>query len=729
MKRVLAVIIAAAVAAGATARAASARPAEGAVTSLTVAPVSGKAELVIGVSGGVKVSEFTLTSPDRVVIDIDNATLGVAPTGYDKVARGNITDVRYSQFRKNTVRVVIYLDAERPYKVWRTVGQVHVAVTSEPAAAQFATWKLGADAAPKTMLASGPDRLAEKLTAPKPATPAEKPAAAPPKAAPAPAKTETVATQSAPAPAKAAPAPASPVPATPSPAVEQPARLAAHPAALPARAEPADDARPMRTLVQHSTQPQPQQRSAQPRISVTYQGSDIRDVLAAFAAFSGRTIIPSSSVPPAKVDAEIRDQPWDVALQAILASQGLSATEDANGIIIVDTQERMAARAQTEPLVTRVVRLNYQRATAVADQLRQRVLQCIPSERSNAPSPAAAPGQPVPGAPPAQATVAGYPAPGPSSGASGGQGTCVGRGNVSPDEVTNSVSITAPSSIVDDLVAFAETLDLRQPQVNIKAKIILVNRTDLEALGLKYDLGSAKQFFSQIVQRVDSAGGATTPASPPTVLLGGNTVSAIANASGSVPGAALKVIYSTALGKFDFSTFLDALQEVSLLDVQAEPSVTILNNRTAELISGSQVPFVPTAGGAGTSLTGPIVVERVQTGVTLRVTPSVTNNRQIMMRVETINSGASFGVNGVLIDNNSSKSELLVPDGQTVVIGGLTQTTVQLSKTGIPLLVDLPLIGRLFGVTSRTETRRDLLILITPHIIDEGQQSPEAARR
>jgi type II secretory pathway component GspD/PulD (secretin) len=284
--------------------------------------------------------------------------------------------------------------------------------------------------------------------------------------------------------------------------------------------------------------------------------------------------------------------------------------------------------------------------------------------------------------------------------------------------------------MVDDLVAFGETLDLRQPQVNIKAKIILVNRTDLDALGIKYDLGSPYQFFSQVVQRENPLTGApTSPASPPFVLLGGNTVSAIANASGSVPGAALRVIYSTALGNFDFTTFLDALQEVSLLDVQAEPSLTILNNRTAELISGSQVPFVPTAGGGGGGLIGVVNVERVQTGVTLRVTPSVTNNRHIMMKVETINSGATFGPNGVLIDNNSSRSELLVPDGQTVVIGGLTQTTVQLSKSGIPLLVDLPLIGRLFGVTSRTETRRDLLILITPHIIDEGQQSPEGARR
>jgi type IV pilus assembly protein PilQ len=100
-----------------------------------------------------------------------------------------------------------------------------------------------------------------------------------------------------------------------------------------------------------------------------------------------------------------------------------------------------------------------------------------------------------------------------------------------------------------------------------------------------------------------------------------------------------------------------------------------------------------------------------------------------MMRVETINSGATFSPNGVLIDNNQSRSELLVPDGQTVVIGGLTQTTVQLTKSGIPLLVDLPIIGRLFGYSQRTETRRDLLILITPHIVDDGQTPPEAARR
>ena len=362
------------------------------------------------------------------------------------------------------------------------------------------------------------------------------------------------------------------------------------------------------------------------------------------------------------------------------------------------------------------------------------MLQCIPSEQPAPGGPtssSAAAGQPpVAGAPPAQSSAPTSPA-NQMINAMVDAAACRGRGSVSFDEVTNSVSITAPVSSLDDLIAFAESLDLRQPQVNIKAKIVLVNRTDLDALGIKYDLGTRQQFFSQVIQRVDSAGNPGSPQDPPTVLLGGNTVSAIANASGNVPGAALRLIYSTALGGFDFTTFLDALQEVSLLDVQAEPSVTTVNNKTAELVSGVQVPFVPliSSGGGQTQLNAPVAVERIQTGVTLRVTPSVTNNGHIMTRVETVNSDVNFTNNGTLIDNNSNKTELLVADGETVVIAGLTQTSVRVSKSGIPLLVDLPLIGRLFGYTTRQEQRRDLLILLTPHIIDEGEQPSDGGRR
>src|SRR5215204_6020880 len=661
MKPVLAVIVAATLALGPSAAPVAAYPAEGAVTSLSVVPASGRAELVIGVAGAVEVADFTLRTPDRIVLDITGASLGLGSRSYDHVVRGAITDVRVSQYRKNTVRVVINLDGPRSYEIIKEGGEVRVSVATD-GSASFAAWHTGSE---------------------RPA--ARDDARADARAAGDPAAEERVADNT------------------------------------PPRSRESDR---RRTVVQQAQQ-RPQQQ--QPRITVTYQQADIRDVLAAFAAFSGRTIIPSSAIPAVRIDAEIKDQPWDVALQAILASQGLAATEDRNGILIVDTQANIALRSQTEPLQTRVVRLNYQRATPIAEQVRTRMMSCIPSEKASGGSSSAAAGAPpVAGAPPAQSS-----APNSPQGALADNGICRGRGNVSFDEVTNSVSITAPVSTLDDLVAFAESLDLRQPQVNIKAKIVLVNRTDLDALGIKYDLGTRKQFFSNVIQRLDSAGNPGAPSDPPTVLLGGNTVSAIANASGNVPGAALRLIYSTALGGFDFSTFLDALQEVSLLDVQAEPSVTTVNNKTAELVSGVQVPFVPllSGGGGQTPLNAPVAVERIQTGVTLRVTPSVTNNGHIMMRVETVNSDVNFTNNGTLIDNNSNKTELLVADGETVVIAGLTQTSVRVSKSGIPLLVDLPLIGRLFGYTTRQEQRRDLLIMLTPHIIDEGEQPSDGGRR
>jgi type II secretory pathway component GspD/PulD (secretin) len=196
----------------------------------------------------------------------------------------------------------------------------------------------------------------------------------------------------------------------------------------------------------------------------------------------------------------------------------------------------------------------------------------------------------------------------------------------------------------------------------------------------------------------------------------------------------LALVYSTALGKFDFTTFLEALQESSLLDVQSEPSVVTLNNRTANLTAGTQVPVrVLDAGAAqgGTGLNVPrATVQFRQTGIILNVTPSITANRQVQMRVHAENSDVQFqpGDAGAVFPTQSVDNELLVADGETAVMGGLTQTTVRITKTGIPLLVDLPIIGRMFGVTNRSETKRDLLILITPHIVDDGQMAPEPPR-
>jgi type IV pilus assembly protein PilQ len=284
-------------------------------------------------------------------------------------------------------------------------------------------------------------------------------------------------------------------------------------------------------------------------------------------------------------------------------------------------------------------------------------------------------------------------------------------------------------------------LDIRTPQVSIQAKIIFVDRTDVEELGVKYDLGSQTQFFNQLVQRpdprtakpVDTNGDGVPDAfvpqsnfSPDQVIvdLGGNSLSAIANANQEVVNPALNLIFSTAIGNFDLTTFLQALQRLELDDIQAEPTITTLDNRPAEILVGDRVPIRVidvSAQGGGTTNVPRATVRFEQTGITLRVTPHVTANRQILMEVHAERSNvrpAPVDI-GFTFQTQQADNQILVNDGETAVIGGLTVTEVTETKSGIPFLVDLPIVGKLFGFSSQSENRRDLLILITPHIIDD----------
>jgi type IV pilus assembly protein PilQ len=623
---------------------------DGAVVSLSVVPTSGRAQVVIGFNGNVGIKDFTLRNPERIVVDISGANLGLRKSGYDRVARGGVVDMHYGQFKPGVVRVVLTLSGPRHYQVVRGNGAIMVSVDG---GGDFVAWRSGA--APTTTLAS--------------ASPAVKPVVPP-------ASTPDVV---APAPKLLGQEIATPAlqPVAEQPVVSVPASIAAY-------------------------VPQPPQ--GERRITITFDKAPISDVLSQFAAFSRRTIIPAKGV-TGEITAEIKDKPWDVAMKVILNANGLDAIENEHGIMIVNTLEALAQRPRLEALTTVTVPFNYTTAGAVAEALKGRLTRDCGSQ-----SPAGSGGG-------ASAAA------GPSNNLQ-----CPVRGAVTADTLTNTVSITDAPSAIEDIVRYAKTLDIRQPQVNIKAKIIQVDRTQLEGLGLKYDIGSRNQHFNTIVARADSTG---APETGNVILLGGNTLSAIANATATVPNTALSLVYSAALGAFDFTSFLDAMQETSLLDVQAEPSVMTLNYRTATLSAGTGVPIRTTEQGAGANAAGqlPRVTVRIEeVGIKLFVTPYITNNRQVRMKVHAENSDVSGEGEAAVFPKQVAEVELMVADGETTVLAGLTQTSVRVSKRGIPLLVDLPLIGRLFGVTNRSETKRDLLILITPHIVDEGDMAMEPRR-
>lgn len=473
------------------------------------------------------------------------------------------------------------------------------------------------------------------------------------------------------------------------------------------------------TAVAQPSSIQGQHQSTQPRITVTYQDADIKDVIAAFATFAGRTIVVGKDV-TGTVTAEIRNQPWDVALRAILQGQGLAAAEDpGSGIITVDSYANVQARQALEPLVTQLIPINYAKADSLVPVVTKLLARdCTSSTPGAATSTAGAQGAPTTGTT-----------------------TCITRGAVASNPGTNTLIVTETPSRIGGIINYVQNLDVRTPQVAIKAKIIFVNRTDIENLGLSYDIGSRNQFFSQLVKRTDpstlkpidtngdgvpDALGGGTPVTGDQILLGGNTLSAIANANSRIVAPALSLVYSAAIGKFSLTSFLDALKEVRLADLQAEPSIVTVDNREARIQVGQQVPLrtldASATGGLGTVPRATVTEKDV--GIILRVTPHITNNRQILLDVHAENSDAQLASSdiGYVFNTQSADNRLLVEDGETAVIGGLTVTSITQTKTGIPVLVDLPIIGKLFGVTGRDEEKRDLLILITPHVIDAGER-------
>ena len=437
------------------------------------------------------------------------------------------------------------------------------------------------------------------------------------------------------------------------------------------------------------------------RISVSFQDADIRDVVVQFADHSGKTIVVGPSV-TGTVRATIVNQPWDVALKSILDGYGLAATEDSTGIITVDSYDNLAKRASVEPLFTRVIQVNYTKADLMANTVRSLLgAGCGGGGAAGGP-PAAAAGDGAAAAPPA------------------GGGTavsCNARGSVSSDEKTNSIIITETAARLVDIEGYIKELDVRTPQITIKAKIITVDRTGTENLGLAYDLGTAGTFSNALLTRAGSAGDQR-------VNLSGDGFAGVGNAQRAFKGASsLTLIHNMVLGGFNLTTFLDALSSVQLTDVQAEPMTTTVDNKEAELFSGNTISYLltpPVPPGQIQSVAPQIATANI--GISLRVTPHVTANRQVLLDVyaeqQVLQEVTAAGPN---TSKRNTTNQVLVADGETAVIGGLTQTQVVRTRTGIPLLMDLPGLGRLFSQTSVIERKQDLLILITPHIVDEGE--------
>lgn len=420
-------------------------------------------------------------------------------------------------------------------------------------------------------------------------------------------------------------------------------------------------------------------------ISVFFDETPIRDVLFTFAEFANRSIIPGTGV-DRLVSAEIRDQPWNVALDALLDAHGLVAHEQESGIILVLDMRGAFDRESVLPIVTEPLRVRYGDALELQD-----LIAALLSDR--------------------------------------------GRVSVSP--ASNTLVVSDIPRVVESARRLVGDLDVRARQVDIAAEIIFVNRSGLAGFGITYDLKDTdgNQLNLLVPGAIDVDGDGVVSATErqaeagtDVVSLGGNSLAALGNATNRVANPTLSLLTSLVIGRSTLVGFIDALEAAQLTDVEARPSVRVMDNRTARIVVGEETPVrvidagaqLQANGAVGTRSTVPVAtVDYKETGVILEVTPRITDADEIMLDLAAERSSADLAPSdvGLIFRRQKAESRVLVRDGETVVIGGLTVDETGEVLSGVPVLMDLPLLGRLFRTRRESSVQRDLLILVTPTIV------------
>jgi type IV pilus assembly protein PilQ len=430
------------------------------------------------------------------------------------------------------------------------------------------------------------------------------------------------------------------------------------------------------------------------RLTLNFQDIDVRPVLQLLADTSGQNIVVSDSV-KGRVTLRLQNVPWDQALDIVLRTKGLDMRRK-NNVIIVAPQAELAAQEKAElaaqkdiqdlaPLRTEFLQVNYAKATEIARLVK-----------------------------------------------SGGGGSLLSaRGSVTVDERTNTMLVQDTAEQLTAIRDMVSTLDIPVRQVQIEARIVIVSDDFSRELGVRAgftrvsndikDLmavsGSAQATDTMMGSVLDNLASTGSPF-PVQVPFGNfdryNVNMPVANPAGRI-----------ALSVLDFDDFLidlelSAAQTEGRAEIKSTPRVITANGREAIIEQGVEIPFQESASSGATT------TQFKKAVLSLKVTPQITPDDRVILDLavtkDSIGQLVPSATGGFVpsIDTRNIQTQVLVKDGQTVVLGGIMETERRDTIKKVPLLGDVPVLGNLFKSKNKTNNRDELLIFITPRILREG---------
>lgn len=420
------------------------------------------------------------------------------------------------------------------------------------------------------------------------------------------------------------------------------------------------------------------------RVSLEFQDANIQDVLRLIAEVSKLNLILSDEV-KGQVTLKLIDVPWDQALDILLTSRGLDKVQQGNILRVAPIEslkkEREMALAndkaakQLEPLRLKLFNVNY----ATSEEMATRIKNLL-SE----------------------------------------------RGSVDMDTRTNTLiveDISENLSRVDNLI---KVLDSQTPQVRIESRIVQANDNFTRSLGIQWgptlrlDDVNQQQLGWQFPRTINigtQPGAGVGFSAPAPSALSEFAVDALTGSSSSSIGFRLGSISDI----FNLDLRLSYAENEQMARIVSRPSVTVLDNKTARIIQGTKIPFLSTSSEGSN-------VQFQEAGIEISVTPQVTNDGAVILKVSTkSNEPASESVGGnPIITIREADTEMLIKSGRTAVLGGVFKTTETEGRIGVPGLKDVPVLGWLFRGQSRSKSREEMLIFITPYVLTDVREPSSA---